>query len=71
MDETSRTRWAPMGFAVGGLTILGSMLVGFGSIVVAVVSMDNPKWQPTEATGLCLIAAAFAFGFAANAVWRK
>lgn len=49
---------------VAMLALLATALVGVLAIVAA-------YRQPTDARGICLIAAALAFGLLSNALWRR
>ena len=55
--------------SIPGLAILGCFVVGVAGLIGAIVALCDVG-GPVGA-GVCLIASAFAFGLAANAVFRK
>jgi hypothetical protein len=57
-------RWAD---TVVGLATLGGALSGVAAVVAALVAFLEGEYQ---AVGLCLVAAALAFGLLANALLR-
>jgi hypothetical protein len=51
-----------------GFTLIAAMLTGIASVVVAVFAFFNSDWI---ASGICLTAAALAFGLTTNALLRR
>jgi hypothetical protein len=52
---------------VGGIAVIGGLVTGLASLVVAVFAFFNYNWI---GAGVCLGSAGLAFGLIANAVWR-
>jgi hypothetical protein len=50
------------------LAVLGGLVTGIVSLIVAIFSFFNSDWN---STGICLGAAALAFGLVANALLRQ
>lgn len=55
------------GAMVGGIAVIGGLISGVASLVVAVFAFGSYNWI---SVGVCLGAAGLAFGLIANAVWR-
>jgi hypothetical protein len=51
-----------------GLAVIVGLIVGVASFLVAVMAFTGGDWT---GTGVCLCAAALAFGLTANAVLRR
>jgi hypothetical protein len=51
-----------------GVVTIGGMITGIGALFAAFISFISGQWQ---AAGVCLIAAALAFGTLANAALRR
>ncbi len=62
MDEKRAASWA-------GMSVIGGLLVGFVSLLAGVFAIINE--YDYIGAGLCFLAAAFAFGFLANAIYRE
>jgi hypothetical protein len=60
----ARTRRGDM---LVGLATAGTAITGVGALFVALFAFFTGRW---EATGVCLVAAAIAFGAVVNAVLR-
>jgi len=60
--QTRRTGW------LIGLATLGTAITGAASLLLALFAFFSGQWQ---AAGLCLLAAAFAFGLLGNAMLRR
>jgi hypothetical protein len=60
--QSRRTGW------LIGLATLGTAIAGVASLLVALFAFVSGQWQ---SAGLCLLAAAFAFGLLANALLRR
>jgi len=52
---------------VGGVAVISGLVTGFASLVAALFGFFSNN---LAGAGLCLGAAALAFGLVANAVWR-
>jgi hypothetical protein len=53
---------------IAGIAVAGSATTGIGSLLAALFLFASGDYLET---GLCLIAAAFAFGLLANAIFRQ
>ncbi len=51
-----------------GIAVVTGMITGFGGIVAAIFALINADWI---GAGLCLLAAALAFGLLVNALLRN
>ncbi|HSW45889.1 MAG TPA: hypothetical protein VLM89_09990 [Phycisphaerae bacterium] len=58
----------PRGLGMAGLAVIGGMITGFAGLVLALVTSAR---DGAGAAGMCLIAAALAFGLLANAFFRR
>ena len=68
MAEPSGNPMGGIGAMTGAAAMAGLFVVGVCGLFAAFHAYDRNK---PEAAGLCLIAAALAFGFAATSVWRR
>ena len=68
MPELTRREARAYGAGIATLVIVGTIAVGVGSVIFAVGMVGEKR---VEAAGSGLMASAIAFGFAANAIWRR
>lgn len=68
MNEQTPAQARAYGAGIGIFTLVGALAIGLGALLFAVGMMSERRY---EAAGSGLMASAIAYGFAANAIWRK
>ncbi len=68
MKDGARDSGAQAGRTAAGLSVSGGLLTGAGALVTALAAVLSGDFV---GCGVCLVAAALAFGLLANAVYRQ